>query len=90
MAWCVLLPHISIVGFSELQTLGRSGRPNRRQRFSGSSCTQRSPAGLPWGKPGMGEVMDGAVQQAPQPGRQFMAACYRPLLTGALNEGSGA
>jgi hypothetical protein len=25
--------------------------------------------------PGMGELMDGAVQQAPQPGRQFMA-CY--------------
>ena len=26
--------------------------------------------GLPVGMPGMGEVMDGAMQQAPQPGRQ--------------------
>jgi hypothetical protein len=33
---------------------------------------QRTPAGLPWGMPGMGELMEGAVQQAPQPGRQSM------------------
>jgi hypothetical protein len=26
--------------------------------------------------PGMGELMDGAVQHAPQPGRQFID-CYR-------------
>ena len=31
---------------------------------------QRTPAGLPLGMPGMGEEIDGAVQQAPQPGRQ--------------------
>lgn len=37
------------------------------------------PVGLPCGKPGMGEVMDGAVQQAAQPGRQFMAALCLPL-----------
>lgn len=24
----------------------------------------------------MGELMEGAVQQAPQPGRQFMGGCY--------------
>jgi hypothetical protein len=24
------------------------------------------PAGFPWGKPGMGLLMDGAMQQAPQ------------------------
>jgi len=30
----------------------------------------RTPAGLPSGMPGMGELMEGAVQQAPQPGRQ--------------------
>ncbi|TFY97988.1 hypothetical protein EZ242_16190 [Ramlibacter rhizophilus] len=28
---------------------------------------------MPWGIPGMGLVMEGAMQQAAQPGRQFMA-----------------
>src|SRR5690606_12458650 len=32
----------------------------------------RSPARLPWGMPGMGVVMEGAIQQAPQPARHFM------------------
>jgi hypothetical protein len=41
-----------------------------RQRRSASSCTQRTPAGLPCGMPGMAELMEGAMQQAPQPGRQ--------------------
>jgi hypothetical protein len=27
---------------------------------------------LPWGMPGMAEEIDGAMQQAPQPERQFM------------------
>lgn len=31
---------------------------------------QRSPAALPCGIPGIGEEIDGAMQQAPQPGRQ--------------------
>jgi hypothetical protein len=30
------------------------------------------PAGLPPGMPGMGLEIDGAIQQAPQPARQFM------------------
>ncbi|WP_260115291.1 MULTISPECIES: hypothetical protein [unclassified Massilia] len=29
-----------------------------------------TPAGFPCGMPGMDEVIEGAVQQAPQPGRQ--------------------
>jgi hypothetical protein len=37
-----------------------------------SSCTQRTPAGLPSGMPGIGELIEGAMQQAPQPGRQVM------------------
>jgi hypothetical protein len=41
-------------------------------RFSTESCTQRSPAGLPSGMPGIGELMEGAMQQAPQPSRHFM------------------
>lgn len=38
------------------------------------------PAGLPWGKPGMGDDMEGAMQHAAQPGRQFMACivCLPP------------
>jgi hypothetical protein len=34
---------------------------------------QRTPAGLPSGMPGIGEEIDGAMQQAPQPGRQFIS-----------------
>lgn len=59
-------------GCSEAQTAGRSGRPNSRQRSEASSCTQRTPAGFPSGMPGIGELMDGAVQQAPQCGRHSM------------------
>jgi hypothetical protein len=40
------------------------------QRSWASSWMQGTPAGLPWGMPGMGEEMEGAVQQAAQPGRQ--------------------
>ena len=64
------LPHMSIEGRSEVQNAGRSGLPNSLQRIAWSSCTQATPAGLPCGMPGMGEVIDGAMQQAPQPGRQ--------------------
>ena len=55
-----------------------------RHRLNSSSWAQRTPAGLPWGMPGIGELMEGAMQQAPQPGRQFMRA--RPA--GARTEGS--
>lgn len=63
-------PHISGCGRSEAQKPGRSGRPNNRQRRSSSSCTQGMPAGLPCGMPGMGDAIEGAMQQAAQPGRQ--------------------
>jgi len=72
IAWLRWLPHISAVGRSDKHTAGLSGWPNRRQRSASSSCTQRTPAGLPCGMPGMAELMEGAVQQAPQAGRQFM------------------
>ncbi len=45
---------------------GRSGLPNSLQRLLSASCTQRTPAGLPFGIPGMGDEMDMAMQQAPQ------------------------
>ena len=44
-----------------------------RQRMSSPSCTHGTPAGLPSGMPGIGLVMDGAMQQAPQPGRHVAA-----------------
>ena len=52
------------------QTAGRSPDPKRRQRFSAVSWLQRAPAGFPCGMPGIGDEIDGAMQQAAQPGRQ--------------------
>ena len=75
MAAGVLSAHISAEGCRPLQTAGRSGCPKMRQRASSPSWMQRTPAGLPSGMPGMGELMDGAVQQAPQPDRH----CIRLL-----------
>lgn len=48
-------------------TAGRPGLPKIMQRFCASSCAQRTPAGLPSGMPGIGDEMEGAMQQAPQP-----------------------
>lgn len=67
-------PHISADGRSPPQNAGRSGLPKTAQRMSGSNCAQGTPAGLPPGMPGSGEVIEGAMQQAPQPARQDMAA----------------
>ena len=61
-------PHISADGCNPPQKAGRSGLPKIRQRSSAPSCTQRTPAGFPSGMPGMGLVIEGAVQQAPQYG----------------------
>ncbi|MEI6546228.1 MAG: hypothetical protein WCN85_04325 [Burkholderiales bacterium] len=36
---------------------------------------QAIPAGLPCGMPGIGVVMEGAVQHAPQPGRHGIDGC---------------
>ncbi|MCA3206196.1 hypothetical protein [Cupriavidus sp.] len=38
--------------------------------MSAINWAHRWPAGLPCGMPGKGDVMDGAIQQAPQPARQ--------------------
>jgi len=61
-------------GGSEPHTAGRSGWPKILQRSASSSWTQRTPAGLPLGMPGMGLLIDGAMQQAAQEGRQFMGS----------------
>ncbi len=73
MAWLRELPHICGDGRRDKQTAGREGMPKSLQRWSAPSWAQGTPAGLPCGMPGMGELMDGAVQQAPQCGRQCMA-----------------
>jgi hypothetical protein len=67
MASAALEPHISGAGRRLAHTAGRSGRPKIRQRLSSLSCAQRAPAGFPPGIPGIGDEIDGAVQQAPQP-----------------------
>lgn len=64
-----LWPHMNSLGCREPHTAGRSGCPKILQRSFSSSCTQRTPAGLPSGIPGIGLDMEGAVQQAPQSGR---------------------
>src|ERR1700687_612073 len=46
------------------------------QRLSESSWTQRTPAGLPPGMPGIGEEIEGAMQHAPHPGLHSMSAEY--------------
>lgn len=64
------VPHISIDGRKLPQTAGRVGKPNNRQPSCASSCTHATPAGLPLGMPGIGELIEGAMQQAAQPRRQ--------------------
>jgi hypothetical protein len=66
MAFSREVPHISDEGCSPAQNAGRSAWPNTAQRMSAISCAQGTPAGLPWGMPGRGLVIDGAMQQAPQ------------------------
>lgn len=66
-------PHIELAGRRPAQKAGRSGRPKIAHRMSGSSCTHGIPAGLPCGIPGIGEVIEGAMQHAPQFERQSMA-----------------
>ena len=64
---------MSIRGLSEEQTEGRSGEPNSLQRESPSNWTQGIPAAFPYGIPGMGLEMEGAMQQAAQPPRHSAA-----------------
>lgn len=65
-------------GGSEPHTAGRSGLPKILQRRVSSSWMQRTPAGLPSGMPGIGLLIDGAMQQAAQEGRQSMGGGLSP------------
>ncbi len=68
------LPHMSLRALSPTQTAGLSTLPNRAQRLSAVSWTQRKPAGFPAGIPGIDEEIDGAMQHAPQPGLHLKLA----------------
>lgn len=69
LASSALLPHISGDGRSCTHTAGRPGCPKSKQRLSGVSWMHRTPEGFPCGIPGIGEVIDGAMQHAPHPAR---------------------
>src|SRR5690349_12367213 len=75
------VPHISSLGRSRLHTAGRSGIPNTLQRLSSVNCMQRTPAGLPFGIPGIGDEIDSAIQHAPHPTRQSMLSTFRNTLS---------
>mgnify|MGYP000630876003 CR=1 FL=1 len=64
-------PHMSADACSPAQTAGRPGWAKMAQPLLSVSWTQRTPAGLPFGMPGIGEVIEGAVQHAPHPARQL-------------------
>lgn len=66
-ACSLVVPHTSIVAEKSLHTLGLDSSPNNLHKLFSSSWIQRSPAALPFGIPGMGELILGAIQQAPQP-----------------------
>ena len=85
-------PHISSSGCREPQTSGRSGLPKIRQRIFSSRLTQGTPAGLPSGIPGIGDVIEGAIQQAPHFSRQmifFMVVYHTPEVPQIQVEFSG-
>lgn len=50
--------------------------PKIRHSFSGPNCTQRVCAGLPCGMPGIGEEIDGTIQQAAHPTLQSIISEY--------------
>src|SRR3569623_1113983 len=91
MASPLFAPHISNEGCKLPHTAGRSGLPKMRQRLYSTNKIQRTPAGLPCGMPGIGEEMEGAMQQAPQPARQvntlglFIGSMVSNLVFAALN-----
>jgi len=64
-------PHICPEGCKPEQHAGRCGKPNNSQRSSASRWRQATPGGLP------SELIDGAMQQAAQPGRQTVIAWRR-------------
>ena len=65
-------PHISMVGLRFEQTTGFSCLLCIRHRLSIVKCIHRIPAGFPFGIPEIGDEIESAIQQAPQPILQFI------------------
>jgi hypothetical protein len=57
------------IGRREMHTAGRSGLPKSAQQPSAVSWMHGIPAGLPCGIPGIGELIESAMQHAAQPTR---------------------
>ncbi|HUG13047.1 MAG TPA: hypothetical protein VMM36_18660 [Opitutaceae bacterium] len=62
------------IGRSEVHTAGRSGFPKSAHRPSGVSWMHGVPAGLPCGIPGIGELIESAMQHAAQPTRHSIGS----------------
>jgi hypothetical protein len=73
-----------------MQTSGRSGESKMRQRLSSVNCVQRTPAGLPCGMPGIGDEIERAIQQAPQPIRQSNEHLPLAIQGDGVAEGGGS
>lgn len=71
-----LVEHISKDGCRLAQTAGRKSEPKMLQRLSSDNWIHLTFAGLPSGMPGMGLLIEGAVQQAPQSGRQCIVILF--------------
>ncbi len=72
MASSRVVKHMSLVGCKPEHTFGRKDEPKIRHKLSSESCTHLVFIGLPSGIPGIGDEIEGAIQQAPQPLRHSM------------------
>lgn len=70
MASSRVVKHMSLVGCKPEHTFGRKDEPKIRHKLSSESCTHLVFIGLPSGIPGIGDEIEGEIQQAPQPLRQ--------------------
>ncbi|MBD5771685.1 hypothetical protein IF202_11540 [Marinomonas sp. SM2066] len=75
IASSLLLLQMYFSAMKSLHTFGRDGSLNMAQLKSLKSCMQCSPANFPLGIPGIGDVIEGAMQQAPQLDRHCMIFC---------------
>jgi len=71
MASFLFLPHIIGSKLKPSQTFGRNGESIIIHNKSSLKFTHLTPASLPFGIPGIGDDIDGAIQQAPQFGRHL-------------------
>jgi len=67
------VPQNSSEGVHSRQTRGRDSDPKIMHRKSSVRLTQGTPPGFPSGIPGMGDEIEGAMQQAPQSRQLFFS-----------------